>query len=108
MREAEEYSRFIRSHSHDALPAKAWRAGLRASIATLQKLPERCPLIPEREEFPEPLHQLLYHSHRIIFRIDPGIVRVLRIYHSALRPLETLNQRPKPRGHRKTDKLELL
>jgi toxin ParE1/3/4 len=108
MRDAEEYSRFILNQSHDDLPAKAWRAGLRATIATLEQLPARCPLIPEREKFSEDLHQLLYHSHRVIFRIEPYLVRILRIYHANLRPLETMNQRPKLGTHRKTGKLDLL
>jgi hypothetical protein len=108
LRDTEEYSRFIVSQSHDDLPARAWRAGLRTVIVTLVNLPARCPLIPEQGKFSEPLHQLLFHSHRVIFRIEPDVMRVLRIYHANLRPLEAMNQRPKQGGHRKTGKLDLL
>lgn len=105
MRDAEAYSRFIRSQSHDDLPARAWRNGLRAAIDSLEDLPARCPLIPEQQKFSQNLHQLLYQSHRVIFRIELNVVRVLRIYHSAFRPLETMNQRPRS-GHRKTGKID--
>jgi hypothetical protein len=94
-REAESYHLFILDRSHDSLPADEWWNGLLDALETLRSLPTRCPRIPEQHNFDFPLYQLLYASHRIIFRIDPKIVRVIRIYHSALRPLTSLHQRPR-------------
>jgi toxin ParE1/3/4 len=95
LRDAREYHRFILKRSHDALPADTWYLGLMETVYSLETLPGRCPHIPEQEVFRTHLHQLLYASHRIIFRIEPKVVRVVRIYHSALRPLTSLNQRPR-------------
>jgi hypothetical protein len=95
LRDAEEYYSFILSRSHDALPADAWWGGMLDAVYSLENLPTRCPRIPEQTASTAPLYQLIYASHRIIFRIDGQIVRVARIYHSALRPLKHLNQRPK-------------
>ncbi len=95
LRDAKEYHRFILKHSHDALPADTWFYGLMKAVDSLETLPTRCPRIPEQHNFDFPLYQLLYASHRIIFRIDAKVVRVVRIYHSALRPLTTLHQRPR-------------
>jgi hypothetical protein len=94
-REAEAYHLFIVKKSNDKLPADRWWNGLIDCLDTLRSLPGRCPQIPEQGNFDFPLYQLLYASHRIIFRIDAKVVRVLRTYHTALRPLKTLHQRPK-------------
>jgi plasmid stabilization system protein ParE len=94
MRDAEEYRAFILSRSHDKLSADAWWRGLFDAIATLETLPARCKHIPEQKRFSKPLHQLLYESHRIIFEIHPKHVQILRVYHSAQRPLTSLRRRP--------------
>jgi toxin ParE1/3/4 len=93
-REAENYHLFILNQSHDSLPADSWWNGLLDALDSLRSLPARCPRIPEQHRFDLPLYQLLYASHRIIFRIDPKVVRVVRVYHSAKRPLTSLRQRP--------------
>jgi len=94
LRDAEEYYSFILSQSHDALPADAWWSGMLDAVYSLENLPTRCPRIPEQTASRVSLYQLIYASHRIIFRIDRQVVRVARIYHSALRPLKNLRQRP--------------
>ena len=55
------------------------------AIYSLENLPERCPVIPEREEFPYEIRQLVYFSHRIIFRVEREKNRVViyRIYHGS-------------------------
>ena len=95
LRDAEEYRIFIRSRSHDDLPAEKWWDGLMTAIDSLAAVPARCALIPEQNRFSVRLHHLIYASHRIIFRVDPKVVRVVRVYHSALRPLTDLRQRPR-------------
>lgn len=93
--EAEKYADFILEKSNDSVASDRWWNGLLDAIFSLETLPSRCPRIPEQHNVDFPLYQLLYASHRIIFRIDAKVVRVVRIYHSALRPLTTLHQRPR-------------
>ncbi len=100
LRDAAEHYRFILKRSHDQIPADNWYNALMTAVDTLETLPARCPHIPEQANFKVPLYQLLHASHRIIFRIEPKVVRVVRIYHSALRPLTSLHQRPRLPGRR--------
>jgi plasmid stabilization system protein ParE len=52
-------------------------------IDTLETMPERCALARENEYFQDELRQLLFKSHRIIFRVDRAerIVWVLYVRH---------------------------
>lgn len=65
----EEASRFIRR--------------LESQIATLERFPERCPLIPENESLGTRYRHLLYGSYRSVFRLRGKTVYVLRIIHGA-------------------------
>lgn len=73
--------------------AATWFTGLKRAVESLTKLPARCPLARESKSLGQDLHQLIYHSHRIIFRIeeDSRIVRILHVRHAAQR---TLGERP--------------
>jgi hypothetical protein len=88
--EAEAYIQYIQQQSHDDYAAQAWWDGLLEAILSLEVLPGRCSLIPERFRIKQELRHLLYASHRIIFRTQPGKVTVLRIYHTAQSPLRSL------------------
>ena len=92
--EAQEYLAFIRSRSNDPIAAEDWWAGLLQGLNSLRTLPTRCPTLPtaapRSTSSGKPIRrQLLYHSHRIVFRIDEDTqtVLVLRIYHNSRRPL---------------------
>lgn len=87
--DAEEYVRFIRDKHQEPEAAERWFHGLVEAIYSLEDLPERCALIPERAAFPVELRHLIYFSHRIIFRIDDAdrCVVVYRVYHGAKRRL---------------------
>ncbi len=93
--EAETYAAFILEKSNDSVASDRWWNGLLDAILSLESLPASCTRIPEQPNFDFPLYQLLYFSHRIIFRIDGDVVRILRVYHTAARPLRSLRQRPK-------------
>jgi len=69
--------------------AERWFRGLVQAIHSLEELPERCPLIPEQEEFAMEIRHLIYFSHRIIFRVEGERKRVVvyRVYHGARKPL---------------------
>ena len=87
--DAEEYVRFIREQGSEPEVAERWWRGLLDAIDSLEDMPERCPPIPEINEFEEKLRHLLYYSHRIVFRINETgkTVVVLRIYHAARKTL---------------------
>lgn len=61
--------------------AAKWLRGLYRKIHTLETVPERCSLARENEYFEGMLRQLLFKSHRIIFRVEQAekIVRVLYV-----------------------------
>ena len=87
--DAEEYVRFIRDVRKEPEAAVRWFRGLVQAIHSLEELPERCPLIPEHEEFAMEIRHLIYFSHRIIFRVEAersGVV-IYRVYHGSRKPL---------------------
>jgi plasmid stabilization system protein ParE len=81
--DAEEYVRFIREVGKQPEAAERWFRGLVRAIYSLEELPERCPVIPEQEDFSFEIRHLIYFSHRIIFRVerDRNRVVVFRVYH---------------------------
>ncbi|MEI6534811.1 MAG: type II toxin-antitoxin system RelE/ParE family toxin [Verrucomicrobiaceae bacterium] len=81
---------FRRIHAADSIPAASWFNGLEKAIGTLENLPLRCPVAPERKKNRQPLRHLLYgkkpNVYRVIFDIDEPrkIVNVLTIRHGAM------------------------
>jgi len=65
--------------------AAKWFAGLEKAIESLSTMPARCGQARESETLGLDLRQFIYHSHRIIFRIEEesGVVRVLHVRHAA-------------------------
>jgi plasmid stabilization system protein ParE len=74
-------------HADDSEAAQKWYDGLKESILTLEKLPNRCPLTHENTK----LRHLLYghkpHVYRVIYRVLENVkrVEVLHIRHGARR-----------------------
>ncbi|HTI49472.1 MAG TPA: type II toxin-antitoxin system RelE/ParE family toxin [Planctomycetaceae bacterium] len=72
--------------------AQKWLNGLQASIESLDRNPERCPLAPESAAFEVELRQLLFGNrrgaYRILFTISRRTVQVVRILHAARRNLD--------------------
>jgi plasmid stabilization system protein ParE len=68
-----------------------WVTRIEGAIASLAKMPERCPRIPEPLSVALPLHHLVTGAHRIVFGIDRSDLRVIiyRVFHGArvLQPL---------------------
>ena len=83
--DAEEYVRFIREFRNEPEGAERWFRGLVQAIYSLEDLPERCPAIPEQEDFSFEIRHLLYYSHRIIFCVELAANRVVvyRVYHGS-------------------------
>jgi plasmid stabilization system protein ParE len=83
--DAEDYVRFIRDVRKEPEAAERWFRGLVQAIYTLEELPERCPVIPEHDEFSFEIRHLIYFSHRIVFRAERQTNRVViyRVYHGS-------------------------
>jgi toxin ParE1/3/4 len=79
--DAEEYVAFVRSDRQQPNAATTWWNGLLEAIFSLESMPQRCQLIPEKDHFQDQLRHLLCFSHRIIFSISRKQVTILRIYH---------------------------
>ncbi len=78
----EEYIRFIRDVKKEPEAAERRFRGLVQAIYSLEELPERCPLLPERDEFSFEIRHLIYFSHRVIFRVELNAKRVVIYYGS--------------------------
>ena len=87
--DAEDYVRFLRDGKQEPEAAERWFRGLVAAIFSLEEMPQRCPVIPEADEFDVEFRHLVFRSHKIIFRINDSasVVTILRVYHGARREL---------------------
>ena len=65
--------------------AERWVRGLYKLVGKLESMPKRCGRAREADDLGLDLRQLVFKSHRIVFRIDEGsrVVRVLRVFHGA-------------------------
>ena len=78
-RDVEEIWIYIANDSPEN--ATAFILRLEDQIETLERLPERCPLIPENELLGSTYRHLLYGAYRTIFRVAGKTVYILRIIH---------------------------
>ena len=64
-----------------------WIRGLYAAIDTLENMPERCPLARESRFLLQPLRQLIFKSHRIVFTVEKQkrLVYVVFVRHAKRR-----------------------
>ena len=63
--------------------ATAFILRLEEQIGTLERVPERCPLVPENELLGTAYRHLLYGNYRTIFKIVGSRVITLRVLHGA-------------------------
>ena len=63
--------------------ADTFLLALEEQIASLERLPERCPRIPENEILGTAYRHQIHGSYRTIFRIAGSRVIILRVIHSA-------------------------
>lgn len=82
-RTAEADARHIRQFIARDSPAAADRfvGGLAKQVGTLERFPERCPLIPENALLGTTYRHLLCGDYRTVFRVSGRTVFVLRIVH---------------------------
>jgi plasmid stabilization system protein ParE len=89
--DTEEIVDYIQSDSAEA--AAKWLEGLWDMIESLRTMPLRFAVIPESLILNTPYRSCLYHSHRIIYRVDETekVVYIVRIYHVARTPLQPVD-----------------
>ncbi len=63
--------------------ATAFVLHLEEQISTLERFPERSPLVPENELFGTAYRHLLYGNYRTVFKIVGSRVIILRVLHGA-------------------------
>ena len=63
--------------------ATAFVLRLEEQIATLERFPDRCPLVPENELLGVAYRHLVYGNYRTIFKIVGSRVIILRVLHGA-------------------------
>ena len=63
--------------------ATAFVLRLEEQVGTLERFPERCPLVPENELLGADYRHLLYGNYRTIFKIVGSRVIILRLLHGA-------------------------
>jgi plasmid stabilization system protein ParE len=90
-REIEEAAAWWASE-RSAEQAQRWYGGIRQAVAGLGASPERCPITPERDEFPYEIRESYYvlrskPTHRIVFTILSKTVLVLSVRHVSRGPL---------------------
>ena len=87
--ESEIVSAFEYIYLRSPQNATKWLRALYKKIDTLEGMPERCPIARENEYFDETLRQLIFKTHRIIFRVEKAkkIVRVLYVRHGRQRTM---------------------
>lgn len=76
---------FDNVHARDAEAAMRWYKGLKGAVLTLEKLPNRCPAVPEIPQLRHLLYGRKPHIYRIIYRVFERRkqVEVLHIRHGA-------------------------
>lgn len=63
--------------------ATAFVLGLEEQIGTLERFPQRCPLVPENELLGTAYRHMLHGNYRTIFKIAGLRVVILRVLHGA-------------------------
>ncbi len=87
--ETDLYAAFERIRVAAPMHAEKWLTRLFEAILSLEKIPARCPIVPEAKELGYPARHLLFGEgkgvYRIIFHIreDEQHVRVLRVWHAS-------------------------
>jgi plasmid stabilization system protein ParE len=91
--EAKAELRAIYLYLRERAPAAAidWRKQARSEIKSLSRFPERCPIAPDREHFPDKIRQIFLGSgnrgtYRVLFIIVEKSVRVIHVRPGSMLP----------------------
>ena len=78
-------SYLVRHASMDV--AARWLTEIEGAVDTLERMPLRCPIAAESEQFEHEIRQLLVDPYRILFTIVGREVHVLHVRHASRRTL---------------------
>jgi plasmid stabilization system protein ParE len=78
-RDLEMIVRYIARHAGSEIAAR-FGTELVEKALTLSSFPERGRVVPE---VGEPFHEIFSRSYRIVSRLKPGVVEVVRFWHAA-------------------------
>ena len=70
-------------HRDSPRAASDFVAELTRQISSLERLPLRCPKIPEADELGVDYYQLIYGEYRTVFRVEGAVVYILCVIHGA-------------------------
>jgi plasmid stabilization system protein ParE len=72
-------------HAEESDAALKWYLGLKEAVLSLEELPNRCPVTPEKAQLRHLLYSKKPHVYRVIFRVveKQKRVNVLYIRHGA-------------------------
>ena len=76
-----EIFNYIATDSDSA--AKKWVIEIERQIDTLERLPLRCPVIPESRELGKEYRHIIHGNYRTVFRIDRAKIVIMRVVHTA-------------------------
>jgi plasmid stabilization system protein ParE len=77
--------------------AVRWFNKLETRLASLGRMPRRCPIAPEDPFFDEEIRHLIMAPYRILLTVSPGRVDILHVRHMAQRTLGEPEE-PNPQG----------
>jgi plasmid stabilization system protein ParE len=88
-------AKFIKTSSSFAT-AEKWFNGIMGEIASLEEMPERCPIAPESDDLPRQVRVLLHgrrnRTYKVYFGVQQttpghGVVSIYHVRHYARKPL---------------------
>lgn len=77
LRHADEAAAYIARDRPGA--ADSWLSGLRDAVRRLEAFPESGRVVAAIER--DDVREILYGSHRVVYRIEPGFIRILAVRH---------------------------
>lgn len=66
--------------------ALRWVSELEQRIESLATMPGRGKRAPEQDQFDVDVRQIIHDNYRVIYSVEPGLVRVLHVCHVARLP----------------------
>jgi plasmid stabilization system protein ParE len=81
--EADVAEIFTYLEGESRLVAVRWIRGWDAHVRTLETFPLRCPRLSHPRRLARQYRTLLYGAYRCVFRVNDGLVTVVRVIHGA-------------------------
>ena len=63
--------------------AAGWVKEIERQINSLERFPERCPIVPESVDLGKEYRHFIYGDYRTIFRVEGSKVLIMRVIHGS-------------------------